>query len=147
MDCSTPGSSVLNYLQTLLQFMSIELMVLFNHLILCHTLLLWSSIFPSIRVFPNESDLGFRWPKYWSFTISPSNEHSGLICFRTDWFDFPVIKGTLKESSPTAQFKSTVSQSQLPVWFLLTVLSSSIFGCKEHNQHAFSIGHLVNCVE
>ena len=97
MDCSTPGSSVLHYLQTFLQFMSIELVVLFNHLILCHPLLLLSSIFPSIRVFSNKLALHIRWPKYWSFSfiISPSNKYSGLISFRIDWFDLSVYMSTL----------------------------------------------------
>ena len=70
----------------------------FNHLILCHPLLLLSSIFPSIRVFLNESVLHIRWPKYWSFSfsISPSNEYSGLISFRMDWLDLLAVQGTLK---------------------------------------------------
>ena len=78
-----------------------------NHLTLCHPLLLLPSIFPSIRVFSNESALCIRWPKYWSFSfnISPSNEHPGLISFGMDWLDFLVVQGTLK-SSPTPQFKS-----------------------------------------
>ena len=69
-----------------------------NHLILCHTLLLLPSIFPSIRVFSNESALHIRWPKYWSFSfsISPSNEYSGLISFRIDWLDLLAVQGTLK---------------------------------------------------
>jgi len=69
-----------------------------NHLILCRPLLLLPSIFPSIRVFSNESALRIRWPKYWtfSFTVSPSNEHPGLISFRMDWLDFPAVQGTLK---------------------------------------------------
>ena len=69
-----------------------------NHFILCHPLLLPPSIFPSIRVFSNESALRIRWPKYWSFsfTISPSNEYSGLISFRIDWLDLLVVQGTLK---------------------------------------------------
>ena len=68
-----------------------------NHIILCHPLLLLPSIFPSIRVFPNESALHTRWPKYWSFhfSISPSKEYSELISFRIDWFDFHVVQGTL----------------------------------------------------
>ena len=72
--------------------------MLSNHLILCHPLLLPPSIFPSIRVFSNESVLCIRWPKYWSFSfsISPSNEYSGLISFRIDWLDFPAVQGTLK---------------------------------------------------
>ena len=75
--------------QSLLRFMSIESMMLSNHLILHHPLLLLPSIFPSIRVFSSESALRIRWPKYWSFnfTISASNEYSGLISFRTDWFE------------------------------------------------------------
>ena len=70
----------------------------FNHLILCHPLLLLPSIFPSIRVFSNESTLRIRWPKYWSFSfnISPSNEHPGLISFRMDWLDLLAVQGTLK---------------------------------------------------
>ena len=69
-----------------------------NHLILCHPLLLLPSIFPSIRVFPNESILHIRWPKYWSFSfsISPSNEYSGIISFRVDWLDLLTVQGTLK---------------------------------------------------
>ena len=67
-----------------------------NHLVLCHPLLLLPSIFPSIRVFSNESALRIRWPKCWSFSICPSNEYSGLISFRTDWFDLPAVQGILK---------------------------------------------------
>ena len=67
-----------------------------NHLILCHPLLLPPSIFPSIRVFSNESVLRIRWPKYWSFSISPSNEYSGLILLRIDWLDLLAVQGTLK---------------------------------------------------
>ena len=78
--------------------MSIELIIPSNHLILCHPLLLLSSVFPSIRVFSNESALHIRWPKYWSFSfnISPSNEHPGLISFRMDWLDLLAVQGTLK---------------------------------------------------
>ena len=78
--------------------MSIKLVMPSNHLILCHPLLLLPSIFPSIRVFSNESALHIRWPKYWSFSfnISPSNEHSGLISFRMDWLDLLAVQGTLK---------------------------------------------------
>ena len=87
--------------------MFIESVMPSNHLILCHPLLLPPSIFPNIRVFSNESVLHIRWPKYWSFSfiISPSNEHSGLISFRMDWLDLLAIQGT-QESSPTPQFKS-----------------------------------------
>ena len=91
--------------QTLLKLMSIMLVMPSNHLILCRPLLLLPSIFPSIRGFSNKSALHTRWPKYWSFSISPSNEQSGLISFRIDWFDFFAIQGTL-ESSLAPQFKS-----------------------------------------
>ena len=76
--------------------MSIELVMPFNHLILCHPLLLLPSIFPSFWVFSNESALWIRWPKYWSFNISPSKEHPGLISFRMDWLDLLAVQGTLK---------------------------------------------------
>ena len=80
---------------SLLKLMSIELVMPSNHLILCCLLLLFS-IFPSIRIFSNESVLCIRWPKDWSFSISPSNEYSGLISFRIDWFDLLAVQGTLK---------------------------------------------------
>ena len=97
MDCSTPGFPV-HHTQSLLKLMAIELVMPSNHLILCHPLLLLPSIIPSIRVFSNESVLHISWPKYWSFSfsISPSNEYSGLISFRTDWFEFLAVQGTLK---------------------------------------------------
>ena len=84
--------------QSLSKFMSIESVIPFNHLILCHPLLLLPSIFPSKRVFSNESVLCIRWPKYWSFSfnISPSNEYSGLISFRMDWLDLLAVQGTPK---------------------------------------------------
>ena len=92
MDCSTPGLAVYH------QLMSIKSVIPSNHLILCHSLLLLPSIFPSIRVFSSESILCIRWPKYWSFSfnISPSNEYSGLISFRMDWVDLLAVQGTLK---------------------------------------------------
>ena len=91
---------------SLFKLMSIEWVMPSNHLILSCPLLLLPLIFPSIRVFSNESVLHNRWPKYWSFSssISPSNENSGLISFRIDWFDFLAVQGTLK-SSPMSQFK------------------------------------------
>ena len=84
--------------QSLLKLMSIKLVMPFNHLILCRPLLLLPSIFPTIRVFSNESVLHIRWPKYWSFSfsISPSNEYLGLISFRIDWLDLLAVQGTLK---------------------------------------------------
>ena len=84
--------------RSLLKLMSIEWVMPSNHLILCHSLLLPPSIFPSIRVFSKESVLPIRWPNYWSFSfsISPSNEYLGLISFRMDWFDLLAVQGTLK---------------------------------------------------
>jgi len=84
--------------QSLLKLMSIKSVVPSNHLILCHLLLVLPSIFPNIRVFSKESVLRIMWPRYWSFSfsISPSNEHSGLISFRTDWFDLLAVQGTLR---------------------------------------------------
>ena len=79
-----------------LQLMSLESVMPSNHLILCHPFLLLPSIFPSIRIFSNEQALHIRWPKYWSFSFSPSNEDSGLISFRIGWFDLLAVQGTLK---------------------------------------------------
>ena len=95
-----------------------------SHLILCRPLLLLPSVFPSIRVFPNESAPHIRWPKYWSFnfSISPSNEHPGLVSFRMDWLDLLAVQGTL-ESSPTPQFKSINS---LALSFLYSPTLTSI---------------------
>ena len=92
---------------SILKLMSIKSVKPSNHLILCHPLLLLPSIFPSIRVFSNESAVCIRWPKYWIFSIRPSSEYSVLISFRMDWLDLLAVQGTLKiESSPTPQFKS-----------------------------------------
>ena len=107
MNCSTPGLPVLHRLLELLKLMFIQSVMPSNHLILRHPLLL-PSILPIISVFSNESVLNIRWPKYWSFSfsISPSNEYSGLISFRIDWFDLLEVQGTLKSilqhhNSPT----------------------------------------------
>ena len=97
MNRSTPGLPVHHQLPELLKLMSIELVMPSNHLLLCRPLFLpW--IFPSIRIFSNESALRIRWPKYWSFSfsISPSNEYSGLISFRMDWLDLLAVQETLK---------------------------------------------------
>ena len=106
MNFSMPDSSVFHY-WSLLRFMSIESVMPSNHLILCHPLLLLPSIFPSIRVFSSESALCISWPKYWSFSfsVSPSNEHSGSISFRIDWFD-PCSPRDTQAYSPTPQFKN-----------------------------------------
>ena len=106
MDCSMPGLPVHHQLPEFTQTHVHELVMPSNHLILCRPLLLPPSIFPSIRVFSNESVLPIRWPKYWSFSfsISPSNEYSGLISFRMDCLDLLAVQGTLKSLTP--QFKS-----------------------------------------
>ena len=90
--------------------MSIKSMMPSNYLILCHPLLLLPSIFPSIRVFSKESVLHIRWPKYWSFSISPSNEYSGLISFRIDWLDLLPVQGTLKSLLQHHSSKSSILQ-------------------------------------
>ena len=109
---------------SLLKPMSIEWLMPSNHLILCRLLRLLPSIFPSIKVFSNESALRIRWPKYWSshFNISPSNEHPGLICFRMDWMDLLAVQGTLKSLLQHNSSKASI------LWcsdFLLTQLSHS----------------------
>ena len=98
MDRSTPGLPVHHQSWSLLKLTSIESLMHYNHLIRCRPLLLLPSIFPSIRVFFNESVLHIRWPKYWSFSFSirPSSEYSGLISFRMDWLDLLAVQGTLK---------------------------------------------------
>ena len=98
--------------------MSIESVMPSNHLIFCHPLLLPPSIFPSIKVFSNESVLHIRWPKYWSFSfnISPSNEHSGLISFRMDWLDLLAVQGTLKS---LLQHSSKASIFQCSAFFII----------------------------
>ena len=105
------------------KFLSIESVMPSNHLILCHSLLLLSSIFPSIRVFSNESVLRISWPKYWSFSfsISPSNEHSGLISFRMDWLDLLAIQGTLK--SLLQHHSSNISSLALSFLYSSTLTS------------------------
>ena len=105
--------------RSLLKLTSIESVMPSNHLILCHPLLLPPSIFPRVRVFSNESVLRIRWPKYWSFSfsISPSNEYSGLISLRIDWFELPVVQGTLK--SLFQHHSSKVSILQRSTFFMV----------------------------
>ena len=100
---------------------SIELVMPSNHLILCHPLLLLPSVFPSIRVFSNESGLCIRWPKYWSFSfnISPSNEHPGLVSFRMDWLNLLAVQGTLKSLLQHRSSKASI----LPSAFFIVQLS------------------------
>ena len=94
------------------KFMSIELVMPSNHLLLCRPLLLLPSVFPSIRVFSNESAVYIRWPKYWSlsFSISPSNEYLGLISFRIDWLDLLAVQGTLKSLLQHHSLKASILQ-------------------------------------
>ena len=112
MDCSTPGFPVHHHSLSLLKLMSIKSVMLSSHLILCHPLLFLPSVFPSIRVFSNESALCIRWPKYWSFSfsisISSSNEYSGLISFRFDWLDLLAVQGTSKSLLQHHSLKASI---------------------------------------
>ena len=112
MDCSTPELPVHHQLPEFTQngLMSVESVMPSNHLILCRPLLLSPSIFPSIRVFSSESILRIRWPKYWSFSysISPSNEYSGLISFRMGWLDLLAVQGTLKSLLQHHSLKASI---------------------------------------
>ena len=103
--------------RSLLKLMSIELVMPSSHLIICRPLLLPPSIFPSIRVFSNESALHMSWPKYWSFSfnISPSDEHPGLISFRMDWLDLLAVQGTLKSLLQHHGSKASILHTQLPL--------------------------------
>ena len=122
MGCSLPGLPVRHQLPELLKLMSIESVMPSNHLILCCPLLLLPSIFPSIRVFSNESVLHIMWPKYWrfSFSISPSNEYSGLILFRMDWLDLLAVQVALKSLLQHHSSKASILQHSA---FLIVQLS------------------------
>jgi len=119
MDCSQVSLSITNC-WSLLKLTSIELVMPSNHLILCCSLLLQSSIFPSIRVFSNQTVLRIRWPKYWSFSISPSNEYSGLISFRIAGLDLLAVQGTLKSLLQHHSSKASILQCSA---FLMVQLS------------------------
>ena len=116
LDSCRPGLPVHHQLPEL-AWEFIEWVMPPNHLILCHPLLLMPSIFPSIMVFSNESALHIRWPKYWSFSfsISPSNEYSGLISFRIDWFDLLAVQGTLKSLLQHHGLKACREHASLPI--------------------------------
>ena len=109
---TSPSLATLSFInsQSLLKLMSIKSVMPSNHLILCHPLLLQPSIFPSIRVFSSESALHIRWPKYWSFSfsISASNEHSGLISFSIDWFDLLAVQGIPKSLLQRENLKASI---------------------------------------
>ena len=111
--------------------MSIELVMPSNRLILCHLLLLLPSISPSIRVFSNESALRIRWPKYGSFSISPSNEYSGLLPFSTDWLDIPEVQGTLKSLLQHHSSKASILQCSA---FFMVQLSYPYMTTKKKSQ-------------
>ena len=112
--------------QSLLKLMSIELMMPSNHLIFCRLLLLLPSILPSIRVFSSELTLHIRWPKYWnfSFRVNPSSEYSGLISFRTDWFDFLAVQGTLKSLLQHHSLKASALSLQHVAFLYGPILTS-----------------------
>ena len=126
-----PLSSTISW--SLLKFMSTESVILFNHLIFCHPLLLLPSTFPSTRVFSIESALHIRWPKYWSFSfsISPFNEYSGLVSFRTDWFDLPEAQKTLKGLLQHHNLKA--STLWCSAFFMVQFSHSYIFTGKNHS--------------
>ena len=110
MNHSTPGLPIHHQLQEFTQTHAIESVMPPNHLILCRPLLFLPSILPSIRVFSNESTLSMRWPKYWSFSISPSNEYPGLISFRMDWLDLLAVQRTLKSLLQHHSSKASILQ-------------------------------------
>ena len=116
--------------QSSLRFMPIRPVMLSTHLIFCHPLLLLPLIFLSIRAFSNESALRIRWPKYWSFTISPSSEYSGLISFRTDWFDLLVVQGTLQSLLQCHSSKASILQCSaffiVQLWHLYTTAGKTV---------------------
>ena len=130
MDCSTPIFLSFTISRNLLKLRSIKSMMPSNHLILCRPLLLLPSIFPSIRIFSNESALHIRWPKYWSFSfnISPSNEHPGLISFRMDWLDLCAVLGTLK--SLLQHYSSKTSILCCSAFFIVQLADPSICAWK-----------------
>ena len=122
MDCSMPGFLSFTISWGLLKLMSIESVMVSNHLIFCWPLLFLPSIFPTITVFSNELALHMRWPKYGSFSSSPSNEYSGLISFRIDWFDLLAVQGTLNHLLQHHSSKASVLQCSA---FFIVQLSHS----------------------
>ena len=133
MNCSTLGLPLHHQLPEFTKIMSIESVMPSNHLILCWPLLLLPSIFPSIRVFSNESALRIRWPKYWSFisNISPSNKQLGLISFRMDWLDLLAVQGTLK--SLLQHHSSKASILRCSAFFIVQTLTSIHDYWKNHS--------------
>ena len=144
LNCSTPAFLVHHYLPEFVQTHFHSVMPS-NYLILCHSFLFLPSIFPSIRVFSNESVLGISWPKKWSFSfsISPSNEYSGLISFRMDWLDLLVVEGTLKSLLQHHSSKASILQcsaffiGQLSHPYMTTgkTIALTIWTCQSNNMH------------
>ena len=140
----------INNSQSLLKLMSIGSVMPSNHLILCRPLLLLPSIFPSFRVFSNESILRIRWPEYWSFSfsVSPSNEYSGLISFRMDWLDLLAVQGTLK--SLLQHHSSKASFLQCSAFFMVQISHSymttgKIYCCCSVTQSCLTLCDATNC--
>ena len=133
MDSACQASLFIINSQNLLKLISIESVMPSNHLILCHPLLLQPSIVSSIRVFSNESVLHIRWPEYWSFSfsISPSNEHSRLISFKMDWFNLLAVQGTLK--SLLQHHNSKASDLQCSAFFIVQLSHPNMTTGKNHS--------------
>ena len=123
---------------SLLRFLSIEFVMLSNHLILCHPLLLLPSIFPNIRVFSKESALHIRWPKYQSLNISPSNEYSELISFRIDWFDLLAVQGTLKRLLQHDSSKALILQGS--AFFMVKLSHPYLTAAAKSLQSCLTVG-------
>ena len=133
MNCNMPGFPVLHSLPEFAQKYVLELVMLSNHLILCHPLLLLPSVFPSITVFSNVLPLHIRWAEFssFSFSISPSNEYSGLISFRIVWIDLLAVQGTLKSLLHHHSLKTSILGAQFSLWYNS---QTSIHGCwKNHS--------------
>ena len=120
--------------QSLFKLMPIESVMPSNHLILCHSLLLLQSIFPSIRVFSSESAIRIRWSKYWSFSISPSSEYSGLISFRIDWLDLLAVQGALKSLLQHHSSKASILQHSA---FFMAQLSHPYMTTEKQLSHPY----------
>ena len=136
MDCSMPRSSVLSNLPELFKFMSIESMMLSKHLILCHPLFLLPSVSPSMKVFSRESVICISWPKHCSFyfSISSSNEYSGLISFRIDWVDVLTVQGSLK-SHQHHSLKASILKIQPSLWSS-SHINAWLLEKKKKNKHS-----------
>ena len=127
--------------RSLLRLMSIESVMPSNHPILCHPLLLLPSVFPSIKVFSSELALSIRWPEYWSFSINPSNEYSGLISFRMDWFDLLAVQGTLK-----SLLQPHNSKASILLYYLIKQAWDS-HGCSDMGLEPPQMNRLCGCLD